>query len=124
MNHRDTENTEQRKTENKEKSKEEERGRGSLGSLSFLTLLLSSLCSLCLSGSSCAADKPNIVLLLCDDLGYGDLGCFNSPVIKTPNLDQLAAAGMKLTHCYAAAPVCSPSRAGIITGRNPNRLGI
>ena len=70
------------------------------------------------------ARRPNIVYILCDDLGYGDLGCFASPVIKTPNLDRLAEGAMKLTHCYAAAPVCSPSRAGIITGRNPNRCGI
>jgi arylsulfatase A len=70
------------------------------------------------------AAKPNVIYILCDDLGYGDLGCFASPVIKTPNLDKLAADNMKLTHCYAAAPVCSPSRAGIMTGRNPNRLGI
>jgi arylsulfatase A len=68
--------------------------------------------------------KPNIVYILCDDLGYGDLGCFASPIIKTPHLDRLAREGMRLTHCYAAAPVCSPSRAGIITGRNPNRYGI
>ena len=75
---------------------------------------------------SFAADvpKPNIVVLLCDDLGYGDLACFNNPVIKTPNLDQLAAGGVKLTHYYSPMPVCSPSRAGLMTGRNPNRLGI
>lgn len=73
-----------------------------------------------------AADppKPNIVVLLCDDLGYGDLGCFNAKDIKTPHLDQLAADGLKLTHYYSPMPVCSPSRAGLLTGRNPNRLGI
>ncbi|QEL15184.1 sulfatase-like hydrolase/transferase [Limnoglobus roseus] len=71
-----------------------------------------------------AAEKPNIVVLLCDDLGYGDLGCFAHPKVLTPNLDQLAKDGVKLTHCYAAAPVCSPSRAGLMTGRVPNRLGI
>jgi arylsulfatase A len=70
------------------------------------------------------AARPNLVYILCDDLGYGDLGCFASPVIKTPHLDHLAASGMKLTHCYAASPVCSPSRAGILTGRIPNRYGI
>jgi arylsulfatase A len=71
-----------------------------------------------------AAARPNFVILLCDDLGYGDLGCFASPVIQTPNLDRLAADNLKLTHCYAASPVCSPSRAGMLTGRNPNRCGI
>ena len=70
------------------------------------------------------AGRPNIVVLLCDDMGYGDLSCFAHPTIRTPNLDRLAAEGMKLTHCYSSAPVCSPSRAGLLTGRNHNRLGI
>jgi len=67
---------------------------------------------------------PNIVFFLCDDLGYGDLGCFGSKAIKTPHLDRLAAEGLRLTDYYAASPVCSPSRAGLMTGRNPNRLDI
>lgn len=75
-------------------------------------------------GSASAADKPNFVILLCDDLGYGDLSCFAHPVVRTPHLDKLASEGVKLTHCYSSAPVCSPSRAGLMTGRNPNRLGI
>ncbi|HUS73537.1 MAG TPA: sulfatase-like hydrolase/transferase [Sedimentisphaerales bacterium] len=68
--------------------------------------------------------KPNIVIALCDDLGYGDLNCYGHPHIKTPNLDKLAAEGMKLTDCYAAAPVCSPARAGMLTGRTPYRSGV
>src|SRR5580765_5444097 len=75
-------------------------------------------------GAAQAAERPNVVILLCDDLGYGDLSCFAHPEIRTPHLDQLAADGVKLTHCYASAPVCSPSRAGLLTGRVPNRLGI
>ena len=71
-----------------------------------------------------SGSRPNIVIVLCDDLGYGDLSCFGHPQIRTPNLDRLAAEGMKLTDCYAAAPVCSPSRAGILTGRTPYRCGI
>ncbi len=71
-----------------------------------------------------AAARPNIVVMLADDLGYGDLGCFGHPRIKTPELDKLAAEGLKLTSLYAGAPVCSPSRAGFFSGRNPNRLGI
>ncbi len=67
---------------------------------------------------------PNVVVLLCDDLGYGDLGSFGHPHIKTPNLDKLAAGGIRLTDCYAASAVCSSSRAGLLTGRNPNRDGI
>jgi arylsulfatase A len=68
--------------------------------------------------------RPNILVILCDDLGYGDLGCFGHPTIRTPHLDRLAAQGMRLTSCYAAAPVCSPSRAGLLTGRAPVRLGV
>ena len=70
------------------------------------------------------APRPNIVVLLCDDLGYGDLGCFGHPRIKTPHIDQLAKDGVRFTSFYAGAPVCSPSRAALFTGRNPNRLGI
>lgn len=68
--------------------------------------------------------RPNVVILLCDDLGYGDLASYGHHHIRTPNLDQLAADGVRLTSCYAAAPVCSSSRAGLLTGRNPNRSGI
>ncbi len=71
-----------------------------------------------------AAERPNVLVVLCDDLGYGDLGCYGHPHIRTPHLDQLAKEGLRLTDCYAAAPVCSPSRAGLLTGRTPNRLGV
>ncbi len=70
------------------------------------------------------AAKPNVVVILCDDLGYGDLACFGHKQIKTPNLDKLAADGLRLTSCYASAPVCSPSRAGLLTGQHPYRHGI
>ena len=68
--------------------------------------------------------KPNIIVLLCDDLGYGDLSSYGHPIIKTPNLDKLAESGIKLTNFYSAAPVCSPSRVGLLTGRSPNRAGL
>ncbi len=68
--------------------------------------------------------QPNIIVFLCDDLGYGDLSSYGHPFIKTPNIDKLAASGIKLTNFYAAAPVCSPSRVGLLTGRSPNRAGI
>lgn len=68
--------------------------------------------------------SPNIVVILCDDLGYGDLSSFGHPVIQTPHLDRMAAKGLKMTSFYSPSPVCSPSRAGLLTGRSPNRAGI
>jgi arylsulfatase A-like enzyme len=67
---------------------------------------------------------PNIVIIYADDLGYGDLGCYGHPTIRTPNLDRMAAEGMKFTHFYSAAPVCTPSRAALLTGRLPLRNGM
>jgi arylsulfatase A len=67
---------------------------------------------------------PNMVIALADDLGYGDLGCMGNPAIQTPNLDTFARQGLRCTDFYSAAPVCSPSRAGLLTGRTPNRLGV
>jgi arylsulfatase A-like enzyme len=64
------------------------------------------------------------VVIFADDLGYGDLGCFGHPTIRTPNLDRMAAEGMKLTQFYSAAPVCTPSRAALLTGRLPIRNGM
>jgi arylsulfatase A len=69
-------------------------------------------------------DKPNIVIILTDDLGYGDVGAFGATDIRTPNIDRMAKMGMKLTSFYTPSPVCSPTRAGILTGRYPKRLGI
>jgi len=71
-----------------------------------------------------AGSKPNVLVILCDDLGYGDLACFGHPAIRTPNLDRLASDGVRLTSCYSAAPVCSASRAGLLTGRTPSRTGV
>jgi uncharacterized sulfatase len=67
------------------------------------------------------AGLPNFVIILTDDLGWGDLGCYGSTAIKTPNIDRLAAGGMRFTDFYACAPVCSPSRYGLLTGRYPIR---
>lgn len=91
----------------------------------FRSLAICGVFLLCaLQGLAAEVSKTNFVIILADDLGYGDLGCFGHPQIKTPNLDQLAREGWRLTDCYAAAPVCSPSRAGMLTGRIPNRMGI
>jgi arylsulfatase A len=67
---------------------------------------------------------PNIVVIFADDLGYGDLGCYGAEQIKTPRLDAMAAEGMRFTDFYVCSPVCSPSRAGLLTGRHPVRMGI
>jgi arylsulfatase A len=68
--------------------------------------------------------RPNIVFILCDDLGYGDTGCYGAADLSTPNIDHLADLGMKFTSFYSLSPVCSPSRAGLLTGRYPVRTGV
>ncbi len=70
-----------------------------------------------------AGEKPNIVLMNCDDLGYGDLGCYGSTCNRTPEIDRLAAEGLRLTDFYMASPVCSPSRGAMLTGCYPPRIG-
>ena len=70
------------------------------------------------------AGKPNIVFILADDLGYGDLGCMGATDIKTPNIDRIAAEGVKFSNFYANAPVCTPTRAGFMTGRWQQRIGL
>ena len=70
------------------------------------------------------AEQPNFVVIFADDLGYGDLGVYGSKTIRTPNLDRMAAEGMRFTDFYATAPFCSPSRASLLTGRYPVRAGV
>ncbi len=70
-----------------------------------------------------SAEQPNILLIMADDMGYGDIGCYGSTQIKTPNIDALAARGIKCTDGYVTSSVCAPSRAGLMTGRYPNRFG-
>lgn len=89
--------------------------------VSVRCLLVSLFLFGCASGED---DRPNIVVVLCDDLGYGDLECYGHPVIKTPHLNKLAETGLLFTDFYSTAPVCSPSRVGLLTGRSPNRAGV
>ncbi len=71
-----------------------------------------------------AQNKPNIIFIMVDDMGYGDLGCYGSKINKTPFLDQMAKDGVKLTQAYSAAPVCTPSRTAFMTGRYPARTTV
>jgi len=68
--------------------------------------------------------RPNVIVFLADDLGVYDVGCWGAADLKTPNIDQLASGGARFTNWYAAAPVCAPSRAGLLTGRYPIRAGV
>lgn len=89
--------------------------------LAYATLVFA-LTLLCLATAP-AADKPNIILILADDMGYGDLGFSGSKHLRTPHLDALAASGVFCEQGYVTSPVCSPSRAGLLTGRDPRRFG-
>src|SRR5439155_8381858 len=71
-----------------------------------------------------APRKPNIIFILADDLGYGDLGCYGQTKIKTPNIDKLASEGIRFTDFYAGSTVCAPSRAALMTGLHSGHNGI
>ncbi|XP_076858118.1 arylsulfatase D [Brachyhypopomus gauderio] len=90
-----------------------------LQSLGLFVLLIQSQCL-----SSAATPKPNFVLIMVDDLGIGDVGCYGNDTIRTPNIDRLALDGVKLTHHIAAAPLCTPSRTAFMTGRYALRSGL
>lgn len=87
-------------------------------------LLLVSLVAPTVSSAQTKPSKPNIVVFLADDMGWGDTATYGHPLIKTPNLDKLASEGVKFTQCYSACGVCSPSRSAILTGRTPYRNGV
>ena len=74
------------------------------------------LCAL--SATAQQADRPNIIFILCDDMGYGDLGCYGQPYIETPHIDRMAHEGIRFTQAYAGSPVSAPSRATLMTGQH------
>ena len=90
----------------------------------FIRVLTISIGVFLISSVLQAVDKPNFILINVDDLGWTDLGCFGSKIYETPNIDDLAKNGMRFTDAYAACAVCSPTRAAIMTGRYPARLGV
>lgn len=90
----------------------------------LLSLTAALICGTAVSAGATDTAKPNIVIILADDLGYGDLGCYGHPSVRTPHLDRMAAEGMRFTDFYAAAEVCTPSRAALLTGRYPVRSGM
>ena len=75
------------------------------------------------AAADAAEPRPNLVFIMADDLGYGDLGCYGAPDIKTPNLDRLASQGVRLTDFHSNGPVCTPTRCGLLTGRYQQRIG-
>lgn len=83
-----------------------------------LTLLITLICDIA------PAQKPNIILILADDLGYGDLGCYGQQTLKTPNIDRMAREGIRFVQLYAGSPVCAPSRASLMTGRDPGHCWV
>ena len=80
-------------------------------------------CGFAWSIATAAERRPDVLFILADDLGYGDLGCYGAPDVRTPNLDRLAQEGVRLTDFYANGPLCSPTRCGFLTGRYQQRLG-
>ena len=76
------------------------------------------------AGEGRSVRKPNVVLILVDDLGYGDLSCYGAKDLKTPHSDRLITAGVRFDRFYANCPVCSPTRAALLTGRYPDLVGV
>ena len=87
-------------------------------------LFLLPLLAFALASAHSAEPPPNVIVILADDLGYGDLGSYGSTTIATPRLDQMAREGLRFTAAYTSAPFCSPARAGLLTGRLPARAGL
>jgi uncharacterized sulfatase len=93
----------------------------------MMKLTLTFFCAI--SASAFPADaadfqRPNIVFILADDLGYGDLGCYGQKIVPTPNLDRMAAEGMRFTHAYAGSSCCGPSRCSLMTGLHAGHMTV
>lgn len=89
-----------------------------------LTWVLLPVSPVSAQGTSQKAERPNIILVMADDQGWGDMGYYNHPYVRTPNFDEMSRNALRFDHFYAAAPVCSPTRASVLTGRNPNRVNV
>jgi len=92
--------------------------------LQLLAVLTAVVPAIALGARPAPPALPNVVLIIMDDLGYGDLGSYGAPDARTPNVDRLAREGVKLTNFYSNGPNCSPTRTGFISGRYQQRLGI
>jgi arylsulfatase A-like enzyme len=92
--------------------------------LTSLLVTLAALLSCRPAQAETTATQPNVIIILADDLGYGDTGCYGQKRIKTPNIDRMASQGVRFTDFYAGAPVCTPSRASLMTGCYPQRIGM
>ena len=90
----------------------------------FSTSLIHLTCLEVLAKNAEKSQRPNVLLMMADDLGYGDLGCFGNKTLHTPNIDKLASEGAILTQSFAAESLCTPSRAAFLTGRYPKRAGM
>lgn len=93
-------------------------------SLTFLCAWITALSFFGLTGIAAERSRPHIIIILADDMGWGDLGCYGGKVARTPHIDRLAAEGTRFAQYYSAAPICSPSRAGLLTGQHPSRWRI
>jgi arylsulfatase A-like enzyme len=82
------------------------------------------LLAIAVTGAAWAETRPNVIFILTDDLGYSDISCYGATRVKTPNLDRMAAKGLRITDFHTAAPICSPSRAAFLTGAYPHRCGL
>jgi arylsulfatase A len=90
----------------------------------YVTLALTIVAMVPVCNAAATAERPNIIFMLCDDLGVGDVGCFGQKKIKTPNIDRMAAEGLKFTHLYTGTSVCAPSRCSLMTGKHMGHAAV